>query len=123
MLTDHSQHNRLREYKSEVYRLQKDLKEQKEQGLSVKNQYADWNKKLQDKIRDFRNEKTAWLSEAAALRAADKEAKVGPSRCGRCCSPDKARLGHICSAEETAFRRNKRRVRATNEGEGEQTQN
>ena len=73
-----SQHNRLREYKSEVYRLQKDLKEQKEQGLSVKNQYADWNKKLQDKIRDFRNEKTAWLSEAAALRAADKEAKVGP---------------------------------------------
>ncbi|KAJ3531685.1 hypothetical protein NM688_g7540 [Phlebia brevispora] len=69
-------HNRLREYKSEVYRLQKDLKEQKEQALSVKNQYADWNKKLQDKIRDFRTERSNWLSEAAAIRAADKEAKA-----------------------------------------------
>ena len=89
----------------------------------MKNQYADWNKKLQDKIRDFRNEKTAWLSEAAALRAADKEAKVGPSRCGRCCSFDRGRLGHVRGTEETAFGRDKGRVRAANEGEGEQTQN
>ena len=73
------QHNRLREYKSEVYRLKKDLKDQKEQAQTMKNQFSDWNKKLQDRVRDFRTEKAAWLSEAAALRAADKEAKVSSS--------------------------------------------
>ncbi|KAL6300529.1 Hamartin protein-domain-containing protein [Sparassis latifolia] len=68
-------HNKLREYKSEVYRLQRELKEHKEQASSVKNQYADWNRKLQDKVMEFRNEKKSWMSEAAAMRAADREAK------------------------------------------------
>ncbi|EKM55596.1 uncharacterized protein PHACADRAFT_121237 [Phanerochaete carnosa HHB-10118-sp] len=66
-------HNRLREYKAEVYRLQKEVKEQKEQALKVKNQYADWNRKLQDRIKEFRNEKSSWQTEASAMRAAHKE--------------------------------------------------
>jgi len=69
-------HNRLREYKSEVSRLQRQLKEQKEQSSRVTNQYKDWNSKMQDKLRDFREKEQAWQVEAAAMRAADKEAKA-----------------------------------------------
>lgn len=42
----------------------------------MKNQYADWNKKLQNKIKDFRDEKSSWQSEAASMRAAHKETQV-----------------------------------------------
>lgn len=76
------QHNRLREYKAEVFRLQKEVKEQKEQALKVKNQYADWNKKLQDKIKEFRNEKNSWQTEAAAMRSAHKETQVSSRQRG-----------------------------------------
>ena len=38
--------------------LQKDLKDHKEQALATRNEYANWNKKLQDKIKDFRAEKS-----------------------------------------------------------------
>ena len=43
----------------------------------MKNQYADWNKKLQDKIKEFRNEKSSWQTEAAAMQATHKETQVG----------------------------------------------
>ena len=66
----------MRELKAEVYRLQKSLKDQKEQASNMKNQYGDWNKKLQDKLCDLRTEKASWSAEAAAMRAADQEAKV-----------------------------------------------
>ena len=66
----------MRELKAEVYRLQKSLKDHKEQASNMKNQYADWNQKLQDKLRDLKTEKTSWSAEAAAMRAADQEAKV-----------------------------------------------
>lgn len=70
------QHNKMREYKSEVHRLQRELNTHKEQASTLKNQYGDWNKKLQDKVRDLRAEKSSWQAEASAMRAADKEAKV-----------------------------------------------
>ena len=91
----------MREYKSEVFRLKRDLREQKEQALTMKNQFSDWNKKLQDRVREYRNEKTAWLSEAAALRAADKEAKVGSVRFGIEGESDGVCVGNVCGAEET----------------------
>ena len=69
-------HNKLREYKGEIYRLQKDLKDHKEQALATRNEYANWNKKLQDKIKDFRAEKSSWQTEATEMRAAHKELKV-----------------------------------------------
>ena len=71
-----TKHNKLREYKGEIYRLQKDLKDHKEQALATRNEYANWNKKLQDKIKDFRAEKSSWQTEATEMRAAHKELKV-----------------------------------------------
>jgi hypothetical protein len=52
------------------------LKEHKEQALAVRNEYANWNKKLQDKIKDFRQEKSSWQTEATEMRAAHKELQV-----------------------------------------------
>lgn len=56
--------------------MQRELKEHKEQASKIKTEYAAYNKGLQDKLVEFRNEKKAWMAEAAAMRAADKEAKV-----------------------------------------------
>ncbi|KAH9842596.1 Hamartin protein-domain-containing protein [Rhodofomes roseus] len=67
--------NKLREYKAEVERLQRELKQHKEQSNTVKNQLLDYNKKTQEKLKDFRIEKVNWEKEAAAMRGADKEAK------------------------------------------------
>ncbi|KAI0934089.1 hypothetical protein AcV5_006053 [Taiwanofungus camphoratus] len=69
-------HNKLREYKQEVLRLQRELKNHKAHASAVKTQYADWNQKLQDTLKDFRRKKAAWEEEAAAMRLADKEAKA-----------------------------------------------
>jgi len=68
-------HNKLREYKTEVMRLQRALKQHKEQSNAVKNQLQDHSKKAQERLREFRSEKKGWMEEAAAMRAADKEAK------------------------------------------------
>lgn len=56
--------------------MQRELKEHKEQASKIKNEYVDYNRKLQDKLAELRNEKKTWMVEAAAMRAADKEAKV-----------------------------------------------
>ncbi|KAL4253155.1 hypothetical protein ABKN59_004132 [Abortiporus biennis] len=68
-------HNKMKELKNEVYKLQKQLQDHKGESSRLKNQFADWNKRLQDKLRDLRAEKNSWNAEATALRAADKEAK------------------------------------------------
>lgn len=70
------QHNKLRQYKAQVQSLEQELREHKEQSSSAKNKYADWNTELQKKLREFREEKKAWVSEAAVLRTAEKEARV-----------------------------------------------
>lgn len=71
------QHNKLKEYKHTVDRLRKELKEAKEQAIAARARYTDWNKELQDRVAGLRTEKKAWTAEAAAMRAAEKEAKVG----------------------------------------------
>ncbi|CAL1704493.1 unnamed protein product [Somion occarium] len=68
-------HNKMRGFKAEVQRLQKELKDHKDQTLTMKNQYLDYNQKLQDKLRELRAEKSSWQAEATAMRAADKESK------------------------------------------------
>lgn len=70
------QHNKLREYKGEVARLQKELKDHKEQAFSMKNKYAQWNAELQAKVRDFREQKRNWTIDVAALQASDAQHKV-----------------------------------------------
>ncbi|KAF7984045.1 hypothetical protein HWV62_17573 [Athelia sp. TMB] len=67
--------NKLRKYRAQVTELERELKEHKEQAFSAKNKYADWNTELQSKLREFRKEKKTWITEAASLRSAEKEAK------------------------------------------------
>jgi hypothetical protein len=57
------------------------LLDHKVQASSAKHSYADWNTELQSKLREFREEKKSWITEAAALRTAEKEAQV----CGYTC--------------------------------------
>ena len=57
-------------------RLRRELKEGKDQAVTQRLRYTDWNKELQDRIAVLRDEKKAWMSEAATMRAAEKEAKV-----------------------------------------------
>jgi len=70
------QFNKLRQYRAEVQRLDRQLREHREQSSSAKNKYADWNTELQNKLKEFREEKKAWVSEAASLRTAEKDAQV-----------------------------------------------
>lgn len=70
------QHNKLRQYKVDSARLQKELKNHKEQASSVKNKYADWNAELQQKLSEFREQKKGWMLEVSQLRAADLQHKV-----------------------------------------------
>lgn len=68
--------NKLRHYRAEVQRLDRQLRDHREQSSSAKNKYADWNTELQNKLKEFREEKKAWVSEAASLRTAEKEAQA-----------------------------------------------
>ena len=69
-------YNKLRKYRQQVIDLEKELSEHKEQASSAKTKYADWNRELQKKLKDFREEKKTWISQAASLRKAEKEAQV-----------------------------------------------
>ncbi|KAI0748197.1 hypothetical protein C8Q80DRAFT_1219448 [Daedaleopsis nitida] len=68
-------HNTLREYKHQVTGLRQELKVEKEQAVAQRMRYTDWNKELQERITVLRGEKKTWMSEAAAMRAAEKEAR------------------------------------------------
>ncbi|KAG5639531.1 hypothetical protein H0H81_000676 [Sphagnurus paluster] len=68
--------NKLRNYRAQVIALERELREHKQQASSAKNKYADWNTELQKKLKEFREEKKAWISEAASLRTAEKEAQA-----------------------------------------------
>ncbi|KAF4608362.1 heat shock protein 90 [Pleurotus pulmonarius] len=68
--------NKLRKYRAQVVRLEAELKEHKEQASSAKVKYADWNIELQSKLRELREEKKAWITEAAVLRTAENQAKT-----------------------------------------------
>lgn len=56
--------------------LEAELREHKQQTSSAKNKYTDWNTELQKKLKELKDEKKAWVSEAATLRSAKNEAKV-----------------------------------------------
>jgi chromosome segregation ATPase len=59
-----------------VIALEAELREHKQQTSSAKNKYTDWNTELQKKLKELKEEKKAWVSEAATLRGAKNEAKV-----------------------------------------------
>ncbi|TCD68893.1 hypothetical protein EIP91_009443 [Steccherinum ochraceum] len=99
-------HNKMREYKSEVHRLQRELNNHKEQAATMKSQYGDWNKKLQDKVREMRAEKAAWLAEATATRAANKEGKETFVAQGKLLADASNRVFHL----ETKIKENAHKV-------------
>ena len=75
------QHNKLKEYKHMVARTRRELKGEKDQAVAQRLRYTDWNKELQDRIVALRAEQKNWMSEAASMRAAEKEAKVSIACC------------------------------------------
>jgi len=70
------QYNKLRKYRSQVTALESELRDSKQQATSAKSKYAEWNTELQQRLKELREEKKTWISEAATLRSAEKEAKV-----------------------------------------------
>ncbi|KAG6919937.1 hypothetical protein DXG01_013286 [Tephrocybe rancida] len=70
------QYNKLRNYRAQVVTLEAELREHKQQASSAKNKYADWNNELQKKLKELRDEKKTWITEAASLRTAEKEARA-----------------------------------------------
>jgi chromosome segregation ATPase len=71
-----SQYNKLRNYRNEVTNLDRQLREHRQQASSAKNKYADWNVELQQKLKEFREEKKTWITEAAELRTKEKETQA-----------------------------------------------
>ena len=115
------QHNKLREYKGEIARLQRELKDHKEQAFSMKSRYAQWNAELQAKVKDFREQKRNWTIDLAALQASDTQHKVRPE--ARCLmkfpeifiNRDRSKLKENCSGVPTKrslnLKRRSRRLR------------
>ncbi|KAI0038874.1 hypothetical protein FA95DRAFT_1684484 [Auriscalpium vulgare] len=69
-------HNKLREYKAQVAKLNHQLKTQMEQAAKLKQQYSDWLSELHGKMNTMRTQKQSWTAETAALRLAEKESKA-----------------------------------------------
>ncbi|KAJ3779428.1 hypothetical protein FB446DRAFT_782606 [Lentinula raphanica] len=66
-------YNKLRNYRTQVVRLEKELREHKELASSARQKHADWSSELQGKLREYREEKKSWITEAATLRTTQKE--------------------------------------------------
>ncbi|KAE9400738.1 hypothetical protein BT96DRAFT_956733 [Gymnopus androsaceus JB14] len=69
-------YNKLRNYRTQVVRLEQELREHKELASSARQKHTDWSSELQTKLREFREEKKAWISEAASLRTTHKQVEA-----------------------------------------------
>lgn len=69
-------HNKLREYKQEIGRLQRELKEHKNHATHTKNQYEDWNRKMQDKLKESREERKKREANTTKLSAEKKDVQA-----------------------------------------------
>lgn len=70
------QHNTLKDYKHQVTGLRQQVKTEKQQAAAQRMLYTNWNQELNERIAVLRGEKKTWTTEAAAMRAAEKEAKA-----------------------------------------------
>ncbi|KAH9856954.1 hypothetical protein C2E23DRAFT_806091 [Lenzites betulinus] len=70
-----SMRDKLKEYKRKVASLRDELKQTKDEAMRARARYLDWNGQLQDRMVKLGTEKKAWTREAAAMRAAEQEAK------------------------------------------------
>ncbi|KAL5529209.1 hypothetical protein ACEPAG_5183 [Sanghuangporus baumii] len=69
---------RLRDYRTRLQELQKEMKKHQDQTLKNKKDTAEWSEELTSKLNDLRTEKKAWLAKANALRSenADLQAQL-----------------------------------------------
>lgn len=58
--------------------MQKLMKQHQGQAVGIKQKYAEWNAQLQNRLNDLREQRKAWLAEAAVLKDANIELKVIP---------------------------------------------
>ncbi|KAI0831375.1 hypothetical protein BC628DRAFT_1311767 [Trametes gibbosa] len=70
-----SMRDKLKEYKRKVTSLRDELKQAKEEAMRARARYLDWNGQLQERMVKLSAEKKTWTREAAAMRAAEQEAK------------------------------------------------
>ena len=66
----------MRELKAEVHRLQKELKDHKDQTAIMKKQNLDHVAEVPKKISDLRAQKSLWSKKKIEMQAADKELKA-----------------------------------------------
>lgn len=72
----HHQHNKLREYKGQVQRLQDALTKEQAGAAATKAQHADYTGRLQERLRTEKAEKQKWANERLELKSAYEDAKV-----------------------------------------------
>ncbi|KAF8527676.1 Hamartin protein-domain-containing protein [Gautieria morchelliformis] len=71
-----SLHNKLREYKGQVQRLQDALTKEQAGAAATKAQHADYTGRLQARLRAEKAEKQAWANEKLELKSACEDAKA-----------------------------------------------
>jgi len=69
-------HNRLRDYKRRLSAVQAENETLRRENEANKKRSKEWVDTLQDKLREFRKEKTSWTYEAVALRGQVKDAQA-----------------------------------------------
>ena len=70
------QYNKLRKYRTQVNDLERQLREHKQLASSTKNKFSEWNMELAQKLKQLREAQKVANDEKAALRQAEKQAKV-----------------------------------------------
>ena len=70
------QHNRLREYKSQLLQLQQQLKKHQDQATDMKQKHVEWSTQLLSKLTSLREEKKTWMGQATALNSANLDLTV-----------------------------------------------
>ncbi|KAF8575721.1 hypothetical protein K439DRAFT_1664929 [Ramaria rubella] len=69
-------HNKLREYKGQVQRLQDALTKEQASATALKSQHGDYTRRLQARLKAEKAEKQSWADEKAKLNSAYEDAKA-----------------------------------------------
>ncbi|KIK59820.1 hypothetical protein GYMLUDRAFT_659968 [Collybiopsis luxurians FD-317 M1] len=69
-------YNKLRTYRSQVVRLESELREAKALATTARQKHVDWSSELQGKLRDLREEKKGWVEVEARLRRGKREVEA-----------------------------------------------
>ncbi|THH07304.1 hypothetical protein EW145_g3485 [Phellinidium pouzarii] len=75
-LQQQRQQNRLREYRSQLSELQKELKSHQDQAHQMKQKHVEWNEELSSKLSELREQKKTWMAKENALRSDNVDLKA-----------------------------------------------